>query len=97
MDFLLVALKVLVSLAIVVVLLLLTLPYLANYILRLRGIPAGSEGSFRVVKVQPLTRDIYVAELSIKGKTYILLLSGKGVEVIYRDEDDSPPSDTDSS
>ncbi len=96
MDFFLVALKVIVSLGIVLVILLLVMPYLGKYILRLKGFSAHSEGSFRIVKVQPLTRDTYIAEVEIKGKTYILAVSGGGVEIIYR-EDDKKASNSDSS
>ena len=95
MEFLLPALKVFVSLGIVLVLLLLILPHAGNYLLRYKGISTGSGASFRLVKVQPITRDVYIAELEIKGKTYILGISGKGIDVIYKEDDKESPDSSD--
>lgn len=93
MEFLLPFLKVLISLGIVIVVILLLLPYAGNYLLRLKGFSSEREAKFKVIKVQALTRDTYVAEIEIKGRTYILGISNKGIEIIYK-EDDKKGSDT---
>ncbi len=85
MDFLEYLLRVLISLGVVVALILLALPYILR---RLTGIRTFTgKGSFEVKKIQPLTRSVHLAEIEIKGKTFVILFSDKGADVIYREDD----------
>ncbi len=78
-------LKVAISLLIVLLLILLLLPYLIR---RLTGIRSFSgKGSFTLKKVQPIARNAHLVEIEVKGKTLLILISEKGADVIYREDD----------
>ncbi len=81
--------KLLVSLGVVLIVLVLVLPYvIKKFFFGVKGF--GKEGHFEVRKVVPLSKGVLIVELEIRGKTFILCVSEKGADVIYR-EDGSPP------
>ena len=90
MDLLEYLLRVLISLGVVVALILLALPYILRRLTGLRTFTG--KGSFEVKKIQPLTRSVHLAEIEIKGKTFVILFSDKGADVIYREDDKDNPS-----
>ena len=85
MDFTEYLIKVFFSLLVVLVLLVLLLPYVLRRFAGLRGF--GGKGSFEIKKVSPITKNVFIVELEIKGKTYVLAVGEKGAEVIYREDD----------
>lgn len=80
--------RVVISLLLVVVALLLLLPT----ILRRFTKGLGGKGSFEIKKVSPISKNLFVVELEIKGKVYILVVGEKGADVIYREDDKDTPS-----
>lgn len=78
-------LKLLVSLGIVILIVVLFLPFFLRRFYPLKG---KGKGSFEVKKIAPLSKDVYIVELEIKGKTFVLCVSPKGADLIYRDEDE---------
>ncbi|GEM_PF-1000794 len=77
--------KVLLSLALVVAVIVLALPYLMR---RLTGIKSlRGDGSFEIKKIQPITRSVHIVEILVKGKTILLVVSERGADVIYREDD----------
>ncbi len=81
--------KILLSLGIVILALVLVLPVvLRRFLLGVRGVGKGE--SFEVKKVVPISKSVFLIELDIKGKTYILCVSEKGADVIYREDGTSP-------
>ncbi len=78
-------LKLLVSLGVVLLAIVFLLPLFLRRFYPIRG---KGKGSFEVKKIAPLTKDIYIVELEVKGKTFVLCVSPKGADLIYRDEDE---------
>jgi flagellar biogenesis protein FliO len=83
-------LKLVLSLAVVLAALFLLLPLLLKKFTGLRGF--GGKGSFEVKKVSPLSRNIFIVELEVKGKTILLCVSERGADVIYREDDGDSPA-----
>ncbi len=83
MDFFYSLLKVLLSLAIVVVLILLVVPYLHPLLTRLSL--RGKSGNVRVLSVVPLMRGAFLVELEVKGVYMLILVSERGADVVYKD------------
>jgi flagellar protein FliO/FliZ len=83
MDFFYSLLKVLLSLAIVVVLILLVVPYLHPLLTRLSL--RGKSGNVKVLSVVPLMRGAFLVELEVKGVYMLILVSERGADVVYKD------------
>jgi flagellar protein FliO/FliZ len=83
MDFLYSLLKVLLSLAIVVVLILLVVPYLHPLLTRLSL--KGKSGNVKVLSIVPLVRGSFLVELEVKGVYMLILVSERGADVVYKD------------
>ncbi len=83
MDFFYSLLKVLLSLAIVVVLILLVVPYLHPLLTRLSL--RGKSGNVKVLSVVPLVRGAFLVELEVKGVYMLILVSERGADVVYKD------------
>jgi len=83
MDFFYSLLKVLLSLAIVVVLILLVVPYLHPLLTRLSL--KGKSGNVKVLSIVPLMRGAFLVELEVKGVYMLILVSEKGADVVYKD------------
>jgi hypothetical protein len=76
-------LKVLLSLAIVVVLILLVVPYLHPLLTRLSL--KGKSGNVKVLSIVPLMRGAFLVELEVKGVYMLILVSERGADVVYKD------------
>jgi hypothetical protein len=83
MDFFYSLLKVLLSLAIVVVLILLVVPYLHPLLTRLSL--KGKSGNVKVLSIVPLMRGAFSVELEVKGVYMLILVSERGADVVYKD------------
>jgi hypothetical protein len=83
MDLFYSLLKVLLSLAIVVVLILLVVPYLHPLLTRLSL--KGKSGNVKVLSIVPLMRGAFLVELEVKGVYMLILVSERGADVIYKD------------
>jgi hypothetical protein len=83
MDFFYSLLKVLLSLAIVVVLILLVIPYLHPLLTRLSL--RGKSGNVKVLSIVPLMRGAFLVELEVKGVYMLILVSERGADVVYKD------------
>jgi flagellar protein FliO/FliZ len=83
MDLFYSLLKVLLSLAIVVVLILLVVPYLYPLLTRLSL--RGKSGNVRVLSIVPLVRGAFLVELEVKGVYMLILVSERGADVVYKD------------
>jgi hypothetical protein len=83
MDFFYSLLKVLLSLAIVVVLILLVVPYLHPLLTRLSL--RGKSGNVKVLSIVPLVRGAFLVELEVKGVYMLILVSERGADVVYKD------------
>jgi flagellar protein FliO/FliZ len=83
MDLFYSLLKVLLSLAIVVVLILLVVPYLHPLLTRLSL--KGTSGNVRVLSIVPLIKGAFLVELEVKGVYMLILVSEKGADVVYKD------------
>ncbi len=83
MDFFCSLLKVLLSLAIVVVLILLVVPCLHPLLTRLSL--RGKSGNVRVLSIAPLVRGAFLVELEVKGVYMLILVGERGADVIYKD------------
>jgi flagellar protein FliO/FliZ len=83
MDFFYSLLKVLLSLAIVVVLILLVVPYLHPLLTRLSL--KGKSGNVKVLSIVPLVRGVFLVELEVKGVYMLILVSERGADVVYKD------------
>jgi|YNPBryunderm2012_1023409.scaffolds.fasta_scaffold11471_4 hypothetical protein len=83
MDFFYSLLKVLLSLAIVVVLILLVVPYLHPLLTRLSL--KGKSGNVKVLSIVPLMRGAFLVELEVKGVYMLILVSERGADVVYKD------------
>jgi hypothetical protein len=81
MDFFYSLLKVLLSLAIVVVLILLVVPYLHPLLTRLSL--KGKSGNVKVLSIVPLMRGAFLVELEVKGVYMLILVSERGADVVY--------------
>ncbi|MEJ5339853.1 MAG: hypothetical protein ACK42C_09110 [Aquificaceae bacterium] len=88
-DFFLNLLRVLVALGIVIVLILITLPYLLPLLQRLRWTREERGSEVRLRRVIPLGKSMLLVELEIRGKLFVLALTDGAVEVVYRDEADN--------
>ncbi len=86
MDFFFSFLRVLVALGIVVVLILITLPYILPLFQRLRWKGEEKNSEVRLKRVIPLGRNVLLVELEIKGKLFVLAITEGAVEVVYKDE-----------
>ena len=83
MDFFYSLLKVLLSLAIVVVLILLVVPYLYPLLTRLSL--KGKSGNVKVLSIVPLIKGAFLVELEVKGVYMLILVSERGADVVYKD------------
>jgi len=83
MDFFYSLLKVLLSLAIVVVLILLVVPYLHPLLTRLSL--KGKSENVKVLSIVPLMRGAFLVELEVKGVYMLILVSERGADVVYKD------------
>lgn len=83
MDLFYSLLKVLLSLAIVVVLILLVVPYLQPLLTRLSL--KGKSGNVKVLSIVPLMRGAFLVELEVKGVYMLILVSERGADVVYKD------------
>jgi hypothetical protein len=83
MDLFYSLLKVLLSLAIVVVLILLVVPYLHPLLTRLSL--KGRSGNVKVLSIVPLMRGAFLVELEVKGVYMVILVSERGANVVYKD------------
>ncbi len=83
MDFFYSLLKVLLSLAIVVVLILLVVPYLHPLLTKLSL--RGKSGNVKVLSIVPLMRGAFLVELEVKGVYMLILVSERGADVVYKD------------
>jgi hypothetical protein len=83
MDFFYSLLKVLLSLAIVVVLILLVVPYLHPLLTRLSL--KGRSGNVKVLSIVPLMRGAFLVELEVKGVYMVILVSERCANVVYKD------------
>jgi len=83
MDFFYSLLKVLLSLAIVVVLILLVVPYLHPLLAKLSL--KGKSGNVKVLSIVPLVRGAFLVELEVKGVYMLILVSERGADVVYKD------------
>jgi flagellar protein FliO/FliZ len=83
MDLFYSLLKVLLSLAIVVVLILLVVPYLYPLLTRLSF--KGKSGNVKVLSIVPLMRGAFLVELEVKGVYMLILVSERGADVVYKD------------
>ncbi len=83
MDFFYSLLKVLLSLAIVVVLILLVVPYLHPLLTKLSL--KGRSGNVKVLSIVPLVRGAFLVELEVKGVYMLILVSERGADVVYKD------------
>jgi len=83
MDFFYSLLKVLLSLAIVVVLILLVVPYLYPLLTRLNL--KGKSENVKVLSIVPLVRGAFLVELEVKGVYMLILVSERGADVVYKD------------
>ncbi len=86
-DFFLSFLRALVALGIVIVLILITLPYLLPLLQRLRWTREEKGSEIKLRRVIPLGRNMLLVELEIRGKLFVLAITEGAVEVVYRDED----------
>ena len=82
-------LKVAISLVVVVVAIVILLPLILRRSMGLKGF--GGKGSFEIKKVSPITKNAYIVELEVKGKTLILCVSEKGADLIYSEHDNKSP------
>ena len=83
MDLFYSLLKVLLSLAIVVVLILLVVPYLYPLLTRLSL--KGKSGNVKVLSIVPLIKGAFLVELEVKGVYMLILVSERGADVVYKD------------
>ncbi|MDW8095541.1 MAG: hypothetical protein RMI51_01935 [Aquificaceae bacterium] len=88
-EFFLSLLRVLVALGIVIVLILLTLPYLLPLFQRLKWTRDDRDSQVRLRKVIPLGRSMFLIELEIKGRLFVVAMTEGAVEVLYKDEADN--------
>lgn len=86
-DLFLSFLRALIALGIVIVLILITLPYLLPLLQRLRWTREEKGSEIKLRRVIPLGRNILLVELEIRGKLFVLAITEGAVEVVYRDED----------
>ncbi len=87
MDFTEYIFKILFSLGVVLIFIFLLLPFLLKRISTLRGF--SKEGSFKIKKVVTLSKNVFIVEMEVKGKTIILCVGERGADVIYREDDNS--------
>ncbi|EDP76578.1 hypothetical protein [Hydrogenivirga sp. 128-5-R1-1] len=76
--------KVFLSLIVVVVAIVFLLPLVLRKSMGLKGF--GGKGSFELKKVSPITKNVFIVELEVKGRTYVLCISERGADVIYRED-----------
>ena len=88
-DFFISLLRVLVDLGIVIVLILITLPYLLPLLQRLKWTKEEKGSDVKLKRLIPLGRNMFVIELEIKGKLFVVAMSEGAVEVIYKDDVDN--------
>ncbi|MEW6656660.1 MAG: hypothetical protein AB1353_07310 [Aquificota bacterium] len=88
-DFFLSLLRVLVALGIVIVLILITLPYLLPLLQRLKWTKEEKGSDIKLKRLIPIGRNMFLIELEIKGKLFVVAMSEGAVEVIYKDEADN--------
>lgn len=80
-------LRVLVSLAIVLVLILLVLPYLLPLLQRLKLAGKGEGSKVKLIRLIPVGRSFYIVELEVNGRLFVVAMTEGAVEVLYRDEE----------
>ncbi len=79
-------LRVLISLAIVIVLILILLPYLVPLLQKWRWAKEDKDSSVKLKRIIPIGRNMFLIELEIKGRLFVVAINEKAVEVIYKDE-----------
>lgn len=85
-EFLINFLRVLIALGIVIVLILLTLPYLLPLFQRLRWFREDKDSQVKLKKVMPLGRNMLLVEIEVKGRLIVVAMTEGAVEVLYSDE-----------
>ncbi len=85
-------LKVAISLLVVIVAIVFLLPLILRRSMGLKGF--GGKGSFEIKKVSPITKNTYIVELEVKGKTIILCVGEKGADLIYSEHDNKASPDS---
>ncbi|MCX8163883.1 MAG: hypothetical protein N3D14_00635 [Aquificaceae bacterium] len=88
-DFFLSLLRVIIALGIVVVLILITLPYVIPIIQKLKFAREDKDSQVKLRRIVPLGRNMFIIELEIKGRLFVVVLTEGAVEVIYKDEADN--------
>ncbi|WP_333784093.1 hypothetical protein [Thermocrinis sp.] len=88
MDFFYSLLKVFLSLAIVIVLILIVIPYIQPMLVRF-SLKGGSKGNVKIINILPLLRGTFIVELEIKGIYMVILITERGADVIHRDSIDN--------
>lgn len=88
-DFFLSLLRVIIALGIVVVLILITLPYVIPIIQKLKFAREDKDSQVKLRRIVPLGRNMFMIELEIKGRLFVVVLTEGAVEVIYKDEADN--------
>ncbi len=79
-------LRMLIALAIVVVVMLITLPYLLPLLQRFRWVKGDKDSQIKLKSVIPIGRNVFLVELEIKGKLFVIAMGEKFAEVVYKDE-----------
>lgn len=79
-------LRVLLSLAIVIVIILITLPYLLPLMQRFKWIKDSKDSHIKLKRAIPIGKNIFLVELEIKDKLFVLAISEKTIKIIYKDE-----------
>jgi len=86
MDFFYSLLKVLVSLAIVIVLILIVIPRLYPVLAKL-SLKERSGKGVKVINIIPLLKGSFIVELEVKGTYMVIVITERGADVIHKDTD----------
>lgn len=88
-DLLVSLLRMLVALGIVIVLILITLPYLLPLLQRLSWTSRGKDSELKLRKIVPVGRSMFLVEFEVRGKLFVVAFTEGAVEVIYADDADT--------
>ncbi len=88
-DLFLSLLRVLVSLAIVILLILIILPYLLPFIQKFKWMRNGKDSHIKLKNVIPISKNMFLVELEIKEKLFVVAINERTIKVIYKDEVDN--------
>lgn len=83
-------LRMLIALAIVVVIMLITLPYLLPLLQRIKWVKGDKDSQIKLKGIIPIGRNIFLVELEIRGKLYVMAIGEKFAKVVYKDEVSNP-------